>query len=78
MSAAIRDVTERMLVEQQLVAERQRAEEANRDKSNFLAAMSHEIRTPMNAILGMSDLLWESELNPEQREYVEVLYIIDQ
>jgi len=70
--AAIRDVTERRIVELQLVAERRRAEEANRTKSAFLAAMSHEIRTPMNAILGMSDLLWESDLSPEQREFVEI------
>ena len=72
VAAAIRDVTERMLVEQQLTAERKRAEEASRGKSNFLAAMSHEIRTPMNAILGLSDLLCETELNDEQRQYVEV------
>jgi PAS domain S-box-containing protein len=70
--AAIRDVTERRTVELQLVAERRRAEDANRTKSAFLATMSHEIRTPMNAILGMSDLLWESDLDPEQRRFVEI------
>jgi signal transduction histidine kinase len=48
------------------------AQSMNLAKSAFLAAMSHEIRTPMNAILGMADMLWESPLNTEQMQYVEV------
>jgi PAS domain S-box-containing protein len=72
VAAAVRDIGERKSVERLLVIARQRAEEANRAKSAFLAAMSHEIRTPMNAILGMSDLLSETELNDAQRQYVQV------
>jgi PAS domain S-box-containing protein len=72
MAAGVRDLTERKLAEERLIAERRRAEEGSRTKSVFLAAMSHEIRTPMNSILGMADLLWETELTAEQRQYVEV------
>jgi signal transduction histidine kinase len=48
---------------------RQRAEQANRDKSTFMATISHEIRTPMNGVIGMNQLLLGSPLNEEQKDY---------
>ncbi|HUL10171.1 MAG TPA: PAS-domain containing protein [Candidatus Acidoferrum sp.] len=54
-------------------AERERAEAANRAKSDFLAVMSHEIRSPLNGIIGYTDLLLDSRLDPRQREQVRVV-----
>jgi signal transduction histidine kinase/DNA-binding response OmpR family regulator len=59
--------------EQQLVASREEALAAVRAKAAFLATMSHEIRTPLNGVVGMSTLLGETQLNPEQRDYLQTI-----
>ncbi|HDD35636.1 MAG TPA: PAS domain S-box protein, partial [Candidatus Desulfofervidus auxilii] len=67
------DVTERKKQEEELIKAKEEALSANRAKTAFLANMSHEMRTPLNAILGFTELLAETQLTPQQREYVETI-----
>ena len=69
----LRDTTETWQAADAMLKARVAAEDANRAKSDFLANMSHEIRTPLNAIIGITELMLDTELGREQREYLNLV-----
>lgn len=75
ISMFVRDVTKQILNEEEINRAREEAERANLAKSRFLATMSHEIRTPLGGIIGMLDLLNDTKLDKQQKNYVQSLQL---
>jgi len=68
-----REVTQQKQAEEAILYAKEKAEHADRSKSAFLASMSHEIRTPMNAVIGLTQILQQTDLDEEQREYIDII-----
>ncbi|MEN9640211.1 MAG: hypothetical protein RLZZ262_2080, partial [Bacteroidota bacterium] len=70
----VQDISKLKMYQEELVLAKEKAEQAAKAKSNFLAIMSHEIRTPLNGVIATSSLLKQSELNSEQNDQIDTIY----